>query len=100
MYHTDNKVENMEVPSMEPQRVPSTPSPKTKNGAPNYISNNEDNARPTQHRRSPRLNTSLDAEQPDVPGNAPHLHRIVALAATETVEIPQLTIQSNKYARG
>ena len=41
--HTDNKVESMEVPSTEHQRVPGTPSPKADNGAPNYISNKTGN---------------------------------------------------------
>ena len=87
LYHTDNKVENMEAPSMEPQRMPSTPSPKGKLVRPTT----SQTMSTTQRNRSPRLNTSLDAKRPDVPGNAPH--RIVALAAAETVQMLQLTIQ-------
>lgn len=95
-----NTVADMEVPGLQPQRVPnaSIAEPVDNAQEPTYISDDKDDARPTPRGRSPRLNNSLDAERPDVPGNAPH--RIVALVAKETAEMPRLSMQQNKLARG
>ena len=66
---------------------------------PNYVSDDDDDdARPTRRRRSPRLNNFLEDERPDRPSNAPH--KIVALAAAETADIPDLATQQSKLTRG
>ena len=43
--------------------MPGTSRLKADNSASNYISNDKDNARPIQRRRSPRLNKSLERRE-------------------------------------
>ena len=65
-----------------------------------YVSEEEEEAPLHKHkpRRSPRLNSMLQAKRPDAANNS--LHRIAALAATETAQVPRLAIQQKRYAQG
>ena len=99
LYHGNDSVAKMNVPAIQPQRVAAKPTTDATDGAsePNYVLGDEDDAQTARRQRSPRLNKLVDAERPDVAGNAPH--RIVALAAAETAEIPRLTIQQHKLSK-
>ena len=102
LYHSDGSVTNVDVPVIQPQRVATKPTADATDNVPepNYVSDDEDDeddAQTTRRRRSPRLSKLADAEHPDVAGNTPH--RILALAAAETAEIPRLTIQQHKLAK-
>ena len=100
LYHIDDNVTDMPVPAIQPQRVAPTRSADSKGEdyAPNYISDDDGDERPARHRRSPRLNKVLEEERPDRRDNV--LHRIVALVAAETAEVPRLVIQQEKLTRG
>ena len=58
----------------------------------------EDDTHTTRRKRSPRLNTLVNAERPNAVGNAPH--RSVALAAKEKAKPPRLVIKQHKLTRG
>ena len=98
LYHNNGSVANMEVPTIQPQRVVTETVTDTVSKAqePNYISD-DDNNQPVQRRRSPRLEKSPEDEQPDRPGNAPH--RILALVAAETAVIPDLAVHRPKLIK-
>ena len=93
LYHGNGNVANMEASTIQPQRVAIKSGKDAVSNAqePNYVSGDKDDVRPKQRRQSPRLKKYLENERPDRPGNVPH--RIVALAAQETAEIPHLVIQ-------
>ena len=98
LYHADNSVADMPVPPMHPQRVQATPDSRSAEPEPNYVSDDEGDERPAQRRRSPRLRELANDERADEVNKTPH--RIVALAAAETAEVPRLVIQQHKLARG
>ena len=61
----------------------------------NYISDDEDDAQPRQTiRRSKRVLQQLRDNEKD------GLHHIAALVATETAEVPDLIVKTNKLANG
>ena len=62
------------------------------------MSDDKDNECPAQRRQSPRLHKFLDDERLDRRNNTPH--RIVALVAAETAEVPRLVTQQQQITSG
>ena len=98
LYHVDNSVANMLAPTIQPQRVGTKLDSESEAPEPNYVSDDKGDERPTRHRRNPCLNKYVEDKRPDRSNNVPH--RIVALVAAETDEVPRLVIKQHKLARG